>query len=146
MPGPPPKDPSQRRRRNRPARGEFRESEVVGWQHGPVPDPPEGLHPDSVKAWNAWMEAWFAAFWGPWDIPCLRVVARLHDQVIRGNHQRSAELRYWSESFGITPTGQQKLRWARPKDERREPVWTETEGKDDPYAHLRIVREPVDRE
>ena len=45
MSGPAPKPPGQRRRSNAPARGEWRASPGIGWQHGPVPDTPEDVGP-----------------------------------------------------------------------------------------------------
>jgi hypothetical protein len=46
--GPAPKP--QRRRRNRPVRGEPHALAAVGWQHGPIPKPPTGLMPSSRTA------------------------------------------------------------------------------------------------
>ena len=44
--GPTPKKPEQRLGKHAegdaPLRGERKAAECVGWQHGPIPDPPEG--------------------------------------------------------------------------------------------------------
>ena len=37
----------------------------------------------SVDAWAVWMGAWFASFWETQDLPALRQVIRLYDQVER---------------------------------------------------------------
>jgi hypothetical protein len=63
------------------------------------------------------MEAWFAAFWTPDDLPALRQLVRVYDQVERGEFQRAAELRLQMDTYGITPKGQQDRRWMRPREE-----------------------------
>lgn len=112
--GPAPKPASQRRRTNSPTRGDFVAEPVEGWQHGEVPDPPEGLMPASVEAWSTWLGAWFAAHWSPVDLPGLRRVVLLYDQVERGEFQRSTELRLMMDTYGITPKGQQDRHWVKP--------------------------------
>lgn len=106
---------TQRRRANEPVRGEWAPIDTSGWQHGPIPDPPEGLKPASLEAWGIWMGAWFAAHWEPEDLPGLRRIILLYDQVERGEYQRSAELRIQMDTYGITPKGQQDRRWAKPE-------------------------------
>ena len=82
--------------------------------HGKWPDPPEGVTEATATAWRTWGAAWFASFWQPPDLPALRVIAFLYEQVVAGDFVRSAELRQWSDAFGITPRGQQSLRWRPP--------------------------------
>jgi hypothetical protein len=113
--GPAPKP--QRRRANDPVRGEWQPSPGVGWQHGAVPKPPDGLLMASKVAWETWMRAWFAAHWTPDDLPGLRKVVQLYDATERGELHRSAELRMSMDNYGITPKGQQDRRWQRPKPE-----------------------------
>jgi len=118
MPGPAPKP--TRRRANQPARGEFHASDSVGWQHGPIPEPPDGLVAESREAWDLWFHAWFAAHWKPADVPVLRQTIRLFDEVERGltkKAQDRAQLHTWMRGYGITPDGQLANRWAAPKDE-----------------------------
>jgi hypothetical protein len=128
--GPPPK--VQRRRRSAPTRGEWKSTTAVGWQHGALPKPPSGLVPASRTAWWTWFKSWQAAHWIPGDLLGLRIIVRLYDQVERGEYQRSAELRLWLSTYGVTPSGAQDRRWlpseedpslAKPKD----------------YAHLRVL-------
>ena len=132
--GPAPKD--DRRRRNEPVRGETTAVEGEGWQHGDMPAPPDGLMPASVEAWTVWFGSWFAAHWGPEDVPGLRQVVRLYDQVERSEFARATELRQGMDNYGITPKGQQDRRWKRPVVEEAKPAGKKTSGK---YAHLRDV-------
>lgn len=142
--GPAPKPEVMRRRRNAPARGEWASSPGEGWQYGAIPEPPEGLMPASLTAWTTWMQSWVAAHWTPLDLPGLRTLIKLYDQVERGEYQRATELRLGMDTYGITPKGQQDRRWVAPKAEadeldahRRkaapEPVAS-------PYAHLRVAK------
>jgi hypothetical protein len=79
----------------------------------------------------------------------LRQVIRLYDRVERGlaTGSERIELRQLSDSYGITPKGQQDRRWAPPKDEA--PAATTpadgapTEEPGGRYAHLRSVPERV---
>ena len=114
MSGPPPKDAANRRRRNAPARGEWQTAPGIGWQHGETPPPPTGLRKSSRDAWETWMGAWFASFWTPGDLPSLRVLIRLYDQVERGHLERAGDVRLWQSTYGITPAGQLARRWQRP--------------------------------
>ena len=124
--------------RDVPIRGEVRATELEGWQHGVTPDPPEGLMAASVEAWETWMGSWFAAFWGPSDLPGLRQLVRLYDQVERNEFQRAAELRLQMDTYGITPKGQQDRRWARVKvDPVKAPSGGGGGGKS--YGHLKTV-------
>lgn len=136
MTGPAPKE--SRRRRNAPARGEYQPPTGVGWQHGPVPAPPERLLKASRDAWATWMGAWFASHWTPDDLPGLRTVIRLYDQVERGEFVRVSELRLHMDGYGITPKGQQDRRWSPPKPEEA-PKSAEEHPADALYAHLRAV-------
>lgn len=132
--GPVAKPSEARRRRNTPVRGEVVAVPGVGWQHGPVPEPPDGLVEASRIAWQTWMAAWFAAHWTPSDLPGLRKVIQLYDATERGELHRSAELRMSMDNYGITPKGQQDRRWSPPKAE--EPVAEAPAGR---YGHLKAV-------
>jgi hypothetical protein len=115
--GPAPKE--GRVRRNTPDRGDVVEAPAPQWANGPIPDPPPDLLKASIEAWNVWFASWFAAFWTPSDLPGLRQVIRLYDQVERGEFQRSSELRLQMDTYGITPKGQQDRRWKPPADPAR---------------------------
>lgn len=111
-----PKQQPNRRNHHEPGRGEWRHALGVGWQHGEVPEPPDGLKAETVEAWSTWMAAWYAAFWTPDDLPALRAMVLLYDQVMRGEYQRHPELRLNLDTWGVTPKGQQDRRWAPPLD------------------------------
>jgi len=135
--GPPPK--VDRVRRAAPVRGEYRPASGAAWSHGPVPELPEGLTPASIEAWRVWFVSWPSSFWTAGDLPALRQMIRLYDQVERGGFVRAGELRLWLGAFGLTPAGQQSLRW-------RPPTPTELPAtRDRPtYAHLHVVNPKVD--
>lgn len=115
-----------------PIRGEIQEALADCWV-GDVPAPPDGLMPASLDAWSAWFAAWFAAFWKPSDLPALRQMVRLYDQVERGEFQRATELRLMMDTYGVTPKGQQDRRW---KPSITSPAAAQAGSA---YAHLRAV-------
>lgn len=121
-----------------PIRGEWQPTTTTGWQHGDIPEPPDGLLAPSLGAWDTWMKAWFAVHWTPDDLPGLRQLVRTYDQVERNEFQRGPELRLLMDTYGITPKGQQDRRWARPKPEEPE-AQTASVAEDSPYGHLRAV-------
>lgn len=133
-----PKPIEQRRTAHKPQRGEWQPTEGIGWQHGDIPEPPDGLKVETVRAWQTWMRAWFAANWTPDDLPGLETTILLYDQVRREEFQRATELRLSMDNYGITPKGQQDRRWARPKPEERSSQ-PQRQRANDPYAHLRVV-------
>ncbi len=133
MSGPAPQE--TRRRRNVPVRGDWQATPGVGWQHGELPKPPDGLLAASRDAWQTWMRSWFAAHWTPDDLPGLRKVINLYDATERGELIRSAELRMSMDGYGITPKGQQDRRWTRPKPDERAPE----QPVSDKYARLKSV-------
>lgn len=87
------------------------------------------------------MGAWWAAHWTPDDVPGLRQVIRLYDQMERGEFQRAAELRLSMDNYGITPKGQQDRRWQRPSDEETKPSSSPNEPAASQYGHLKVVNE-----
>lgn len=108
-----PKSPESRRRANPPARGDWQHAATPSWPDE-VPAPPDGLMAASVTAWETWFSAWFSAFWRPEDLPQIRSMVRLYDQVERGEFQRHPELRLMMDTYGVTPKGQQDRRWRPP--------------------------------
>jgi hypothetical protein len=147
--GPAPKANRQRKTdEKKRTRGTWKATKATGWQHGKLPAPPTGLKPETRSAWKTWFTSWFAAHWSPEDLPGLRVVILLYDQVQRGEYVRAAELRLQMDTYGITPKGQQDRRWRRPPNVDPEAF----EGDDDepapekpkptsegPYGHLKSV-------
>lgn len=139
-----PKLPGQRRNRSKPRLGEWRAAPGVGWQHGPIPEPPDGLMPASASAWMTWFGSWWAAQWTPADLPGLRLVIGVYDAVERG--QGTAALRMelvgLMDRYGITPKGRQDRRWTPPKpDETPAPTPRPTDPPSGRYAHLRVIPE-----
>ena len=135
--GPAPKAKAARRNAVKPGRGEWKASAGVGWQHGPIPPHPDGLMPPSVTAWTIWMQSWIAAHWTPTDLPGLRQLIRLYDQVERGEFQRATELRLAMDTYGITPKGQQDRRWASPDTEEAQASVVAPVGSR--YRHLKAI-------
>lgn len=112
-----PKPPGEAVNRN-PRVHEFKHAEAVGWQHGRTPTAPDGLLKPSRDAWRAWFGAWWASFWTPADLPALRHIIMMFDEVERtpDNVRVAAELRQQMDRYGITPKGRQDLRWEPPKE------------------------------
>ncbi len=140
MPGPAPKP--NRRNRNKLARGDFHAADSIGWQHGEIPPPPDGLVAESRHAWELWFGAWFAAHWGLEDVPVLRQTIRLYDEVERGLTKKAhdrAQLHVWMRSYGITPDGQLANRWAKPQEEAKPSPSKRQPASGDLYAHLKVV-------
>lgn len=135
--GPAPKARDARVHTHAAARGEIQHAAGEGWQHGKAPAAPTGLMPESRKAWQTWMAAWFAAFWTPADLPGLRQLVRLYDQVERGEFQRAAELRLQMDTYGITPKGQQDRRWRPPAEGSSQPS-VKPRGRSR-YGNLKVV-------
>jgi hypothetical protein len=135
MPGPLPKE--TRRRRNKPASGEWKTAKALGWQFGAVPEPPDGLLMVSKTTWTRWFTGWWAAFWVPEDLSGLETVIMLFDATRRGELQRSAELRMSMDAWGLTPHGRQMLHWQPPKKEEAAP--TAEAPQSGLYSHLRVV-------
>lgn len=92
--------------------------------------------PAAVEAWNTWFGAWFASFWKPEDLPGIRQIIRLYDQVERGEFQRATELRLSMDTYGITPKGQQDRRWQAAKIEA--PAVRKSAARER-YAHLSVI-------
>ncbi len=134
-----PKAPEERHNpRSKPVH-EWQPAECVGWQHGDVPAPPAKLTKAAREAWATWFGAWWASHWRPEDIPGLRQVIRLYDQVERGEFQRASELRLAMDTYGITPKGQQDRRWKPPAAEPADQQGGGQAASGGRYGHLRSV-------
>lgn len=88
-----------------------------GWQHGKRPNPPSGLSPAGVKAWQTWLSAWWACFYSTDDLPGLELLVRNYDACLLG-HLDVAKVLPLMDRYGITPKGRQDLRWAEPVAEQ----------------------------
>lgn len=143
--GPTPKlHPSRARDAKRRLRGNFVRSVAIGWQDGEIPEPPPGVSSVTRAAWRAWISGWVASHWVRADLPGLYVMARLYDAVEAGQLNKATELRYWLDTFGLTPKGAQDRRWLPPADVPG-PVETRLIALDSsPYSHLRADEDPGD--
>jgi hypothetical protein len=83
------------------------------------------------------MAGWRAAHWEPADLPGLRVVVRLYDQVERGDYTRAGEWRQWADNYGVTIKGSDDRRWRPPSGE----LLPEPHA-DGLYGHLRAIPDP----
>ena len=124
-----------RRRRNKPARGEWVPAPGAGWQYGAIPEPPDGLMAETANVWRSWFGSWWAANWTPEYLSQIVVTIRLYDSVARGTLKDATELRQAMDGIGATFKGQQDRRWAQPK---AEPVVV-TGTRSSLYGHLRAV-------
>ncbi len=136
MSGPPPN--VNRRRRNKPAGGEWRPAQGRGWQGDTIPDPPDGLMTASRQTWDSWFKGWWAANWTLDYLPQIRKAIQLYDQTERGEFKAVSELRQWMDGIGVTFKGQQMLRWQPPKDDAAAEE-QETPQPGQRFAHLRAV-------
>lgn len=138
MPGPTPKE--TRRRRNPPASGEWKPSPGNGWQHGAIPEPPDGLLTVSKETWKLWFQGWWASHWTPNDLPGLGVVIVHFDAVKRSNPAKANDvtaLVRLMDTYGITPAGQQARHWSAPKADVEPTAPPATNAS--PYAALRVI-------
>ena len=112
----------------------------MGWQHGPIPPPPDGLIAKSRETWQSWMSSWVASHWSRHDLAGLELLIEQYDAVKRANPAKANDvtaLTRLMDTYGITPAGQQARRWSAPKDET--PAAAPETPKRGRYAHLRAV-------
>jgi hypothetical protein len=134
--GPPPN--VTRRRRNKPAGGEWKPAPGVGWQHGDIPAPPDGLMTRSRAIWDEWFKGWWAANWTADYLSQIEKAIKLYDATERGEFKATSELRQWMDGIGVTFKGQQMLRWQPPKGVEQ-PTEEPVAPKGGRFAHLRAV-------
>lgn len=152
-----------RRNRTAPQRGEWQAAPGLGWQHGDLPDPPEGIGPLARETWYAWFRSWVASHWDQHDLQGLNVTIRLFDQcdtafrdptycyetakgqaVCINRPNPVANLAQYMDRYGLTPKGQQDRRWLRPDTPGRgvaDPPGATRSGttKGDRYRYLAAV-------
>jgi hypothetical protein len=109
MPGPNPKFPEQRRRRNAPASGEWVTLPAEPFV-GDQPKMPELRSLEAVLTWELWWSSPMAHMWTEADWPGLLRLIFLIDSEARGlDHLK--EIRMQEERFGLSPKGRQSLHW-----------------------------------
>lgn len=111
----PPKDPSQRARRNKPATASHTFTLV---SFDPPDAPPDDLlpedeswHPATLRWWTRWAESPLAATLPEVDWSELEATAVLHHEYMRKrSFTLASELRLRMQQFGSTPEARMKLR------------------------------------
>lgn len=138
--GPAPKEHRQNKY-DVPTRGDWQARPGMGWQHGPIPELPGRFTQATREAWDTWFRAWYAAHWGPEDLPMLRYVAALFNrlQAKDATAAERSEFRQLADSFGLTKKGQQDRRWQPPKPEDVPAAQQPEQPAPSRYAHLRAV-------
>lgn len=110
--GPAPKDASQRRRRNEPARGEWVDLEPLSAPVLPeLPECEDGWSPMTVMTWAAWRRDPVTAQWSPSDVAYALDTIRLYEQMTASS---ANEVRIRMDGLGLTPKGKRDLRWRIP--------------------------------
>lgn len=113
--GPAPKDPAQRRRRNAPTRGEWIDIPAESGIKPPaLPKRARGTGAWSGStraAWNAWWRDGAATQWTSADKPAVAQLARLFEELERGELRLAGEVRLRLDGLGLTATGKKNLRW-----------------------------------
>lgn len=132
-----PKDPSQRRRRNKP-----QELEVIsadGKTYGP---PLPGTHewpPATLAWWETWRTCAQASRFTDTDWSFLLDTAVLHAEFWLGNRSVAAELRLRAAKFGATPEDRARLRIAV-GDPEKQPQTPRLQTKTDKDRRARLLR------
>jgi hypothetical protein len=109
--GPAPKDKSQRRRANEPARGEW--VDLLPLEEPVLPPLPERAgdedwSPMTVATWEAWRCDPVTAQYTPADIAYALDTIRLYDAMTPSS---ANEVRLRMDGLGLTPKGKKDLRW-----------------------------------
>lgn len=113
MPGPPPKPPEQRARRNKPTFEEKPSIEGKTWEGRRPPCPP-GVSAEAKRTWAAWFDAWWSQHWTAADVPQLRLALRAYDLAAEDPTQLP-KFTPLADALGLTPKGRMTLRWLQPK-------------------------------
>jgi hypothetical protein len=149
MPGPPPKDPKTRQRRNKvstaatlPAAGEGRLATpaLPKRQRGEVP-----WHPETVDYWKRVWASEMAGEYLDADIPGLIMLMKLQDRFNYGELELAAEIRLQRQCFGLTSLDRRRLQWQVGQVQRQRPHQPQAPvaqptPKNDPRKLLRMVR------
>ncbi len=116
--GPAPEDKEARRRRNKPARGEWVDLEPLEWSVLPEIPPCPFLHPDTGEqedwseraqaAWAAWREDPVTRYYTPADLAYVQDLLLLFDRMTASN---ANEVRLRMDGLGLTPKGKKDLRY-----------------------------------
>ena len=115
--GPAPKDPSARRRRNQPTRGEWTvlDKESPRRPALPRPAPKGGWSAFAKSEWARWWASPMAAMWDASDRGTLELLL-LFAETVRETPQAAmaTQIRLYRDGLGLTPKGRRDLRWLLP--------------------------------
>lgn len=116
--GPAPLNPEQRRRRNKPARGEWVDLEPLEAPVLPELPPCPLRHPDTGEteewsdrakaAWEAWREDPVTQYYTPADIAYIKDLLLLYETM---SSKTANEVRLRMDGLGLTPKGKKDLRY-----------------------------------
>ena len=106
--GPAPKDPSQRRRMNKPE--QFEVVTADGELHGPELPDTHGWPAPTLAWWKTWRTCAQASKFTETDWSFLLDTAVLHADFWLGNRALAAELRLRAAKFGATPEDRARLK------------------------------------
>ena len=115
MPGPPPKDPSQRRRRNKDITQDILTRLPAGGRKGRAPKWP--LDPANEREVEVWSSLWHTPQAAAWEnLGWIRAVARYARVVVRAEERDApaslmAECRQLEDRLGLHPLSMLRLRW-----------------------------------
>jgi hypothetical protein len=124
--GPDPKPPEQRRRRNKPERGEWVELPAVNPKRRVLPalpkrrpseeDPRGKWHARTRAAWKAWRDDPATTQYGPAEVASAIELAWIHDTSVRENERLASEVRAREDRLGLSSKGKRDLRWRAPTE------------------------------
>lgn len=144
MPGPPPKDPRTRQRRNKvPTDAHLEDGNPIDEKLAP-PLPAYGVegedwHPATVEAWREIWASPMAAEFVRADVHGLVIYARVLDKVEKGNLSYLGEWRLQRAAWGLDSMARRRLGWVvSKKDGPAKPQRPQRKRAGDPRA-LRAV-------
>lgn len=111
--GPAPKDPSQRRNRSAPLRGEWVDLQPLESPVLPALADPHMWSERSIVKWEAWRLDPVSALWTPADVSFARDTLWLYEMM---KASTASEIRLREDALGLTPKGKRDLRWRAPSD------------------------------
>lgn len=118
-PGPAPKDPSKRRNRSAPLRGEW--VDLPELAKPILPELPEGEWSERTKnAWQMWREDPATGQLTKAGIAAAIDAIYLYEEFVQGETKLAAELRLRMDGLGLTPKGKRDLRWRTKQDAKVE--------------------------
>lgn len=150
MPGPPPKNPATRQRRNKAStEAHFEDAKPIA--RTGVPRMPKngggkggGWTPQARALWR---EIWQSPMRDEYiraDVHRIVIYVRLFDEFMRtGKLEVLAEIRLQGQCLGLTPIDRRRLGWVVSKAEpatKKEPPRRKPPGGPDPRTHLRAVQ------